>query len=161
MKNVMLKISAVACIVTLCMGALVACSDPASNAENPQQVNRAYMSKVNGLMDQLGEDLDSFVKAVSRGDLVNMRTQAENAYKTLDGLSELEAPEDLAEVKKAYVDGTSKLREALNGYIELYTDASADGFDQSAYDRRLAEVQSKYDEGVKLLKQGDETAAGK
>jgi len=119
------------------------------------------MSKVNGVMEKLGDNLESFVDAVSRGDLVNMRTQADNAYRSLNELAELEAPEDLQDVKKSYVDGTTKLREALDGYIDLYTAAQSDSFDQSTYKDRLANVQKLYDEGVELLKKGDETAAGK
>lgn len=161
MKSNVFKTGLLICIAALCIGVLTACQGSSSDAESPQQANRAYMSKVNSIMDQLGDDLDSFVDAVSRGDLVNMRTQAENAYKTLDKLSELEAPEDLADVKQAYVDGASKMREALDGYIQLYTDSTKDTFDQSSYESRLADVQGKYDEGVKLLKQADETAARK
>ena len=119
------------------------------------------MSKVNGIMEQLGDDLKSFSDAVSRGDVVNMRTQANNAYRSLDELSKLEAPEELADVKQSYVDGANKLRSALDEYIELFTEVDAGSFDQSTYSSRLASVQKLYDEGVELLKKGDETAANK
>lgn len=161
MKHFMMKIGTVICIAALCLGALAACSNPASNIDSSQQSNRSYMSKVNGIMDQLGDNLGSFVDAVSRGDLVNMRTQAENAYRSLDDLAKLEAPEGLEDVQKSYVDGTEKLRKALNDYIDLYTAAQSDSFDQSTYEEKLASIQSLYDEGVELLKKGDETAASK
>ena len=142
--------------------ALAGCSSAANNAATEQQqANRAYMSQVNEAMTKLDSNLDSFIDAVSRGDVVNMRTQADNAYKAIDKLSELEAPEALADIKKDYVDGTAKLREALDEYISLYAKATSEGsdFDWSAYDDRIKEIQSLYDEGVALLEAGDKAAA--
>ena len=161
MKRIMLKFCSCTCALALSAGVVAGCAsaNPAANAE--QQANRAYMSQVNGIMDELGVDLDSFVDAVSRGDVVNMRTQADNAYKTLDELNAVEAPENLSDIQKSYADGTRKLREALDDYIELYTEISAGSFDQSKYDSRIADIQKLYDEGVSALKQGDETAASK
>lgn len=153
----------IVCLCTLAMtcGLLAACSSGGSNLTSEQQANRTYMSQANGVMNSLGDNLNSFVDAVSRGDLVNMKTQAENAYKALDDLAALEAPEELADVQKGYVDGCAKLREALDQYIELYTQINAGSFDQSQYSSRIAKIQALYDEGVELLKKADETAAGK
>lgn len=145
--------------VLVAAGALVGCANNASSLNSEQQANRAYMSQVNAAMAQLGEDLDSFVAAVSRGDVVNMRTQADNAYKALDALDAAEAPEALADVKKEYVEGTTKMREALDAYIALYTDIESGSFSQSTYETRIAEIQKKYDEAVEQLKKADEAAA--
>ena len=161
MKHITMKICACAFAFVLAVGALVGCAPNAGAVNSEQQANRAYMSQVNGIMDELGTDLDSFVDAVSRGDVVNMRTQADNAYKKLDELNSLEVPEGLSDIQQNYIDGTSKLREALDDYIDLYTEISAGSFDQSKYADRIAEIQSTYDEGVAALKQGDETAASK
>ena len=161
MKHVTMKICACACAMALAVGALAGCAANGSQANTEQQANRAYMSQVNGIMDGLGTDLDSFVDAVSRGDVVNMRTQADNAYKKLDELNALEVPEDLSDIQKDYLNGTSKLREALNEYIDLYTEISTGSFDQSKYDSRIAEIQSKYNEGVSALEQGDQAASSK
>lgn len=161
MKQVVIKLGTLVCALALCVGAVAGCTSNNSTLDSAQQDNRSYMSQVNGLMDELGVDLDSFVDAVSRNDLVNMRTQADNAYKVLDDLSALEAPDDLSDVKQGYVDGTAKLREALDGYIGLFTEVSSGSFDQSMYGDRLAQVQALYDEGVDLLKKADETAASK
>ena len=142
--------------------ALAGCSSGAmGTATEEQQANRAYMSQVNEAMTKLDDNLDSFIDAVSRGDVVNMRTQADNAYKVLDKLSELEAPEALSDIKKDYVDGTAKLREALDEYIKLYSKAASEGadFDWSTYDDRIKSIQSLYDEGVALLEAGDKAAA--
>ena len=92
-----------------------------------------------------------------------MQTQAENALATLDGLGAIEAPEELADVQQSYQDGTSQLRDALNGYVALYTEISsatdAQPFDWSTYDARLAEIQEKYDAGIDALEAGDAAAA--
>ena len=156
------KLAALLCAIALACGLFAGCANTAGNTmTDEQQQNRAYMSQVNEIMEELGEGLDSFIDAVSRGDVVNMRTQADNAYKTLDKLDALEAPEALADVQKGYKDGSAKLREALDAYITLYTDMSSESFDSSTYDKRIAEIQSLYDEGVKLMQEADETAAGK
>ena len=161
MNRFSIKLTVCLCALAMAFGLLAGCSTGTSNLTSEQQANRTYMSQANGIMDSLGDKLDSFVDAVSRGDLVNMKTQAENAYKALDDLAALEAPEELADVQKGYVDGCAKLREALDQYIELYTQLNAGSFDQSQYSTRIAQIQSLYDEGVDLLKKADETAAGK
>ena len=154
------KLLIVACVALI--GAVLAgCTSPgASSATAAQQANRAYMSQVNETMVELDENLAPFVAAVSRGDVVNMRTQADNAYKTLDKLAGIEAPEDLKEVHDCYVNGTGKLRQALDGYIDLYTEMSKSSLDSTTYNKRIAEIQALYDEGVALLQKGDEIAAG-
>ena len=161
MKRFTARIAICACALLLIVGVLAGCSPGASSLSAEQQANRSYMSQVNAVMSELGDELDSFNKAVSRGDVVNMRTQAENAYKVLDKLAAIEPPEDLADVHKQYVDGTSKLREALNAYIDLYTEIDSGSFDQSTYNSRIAKVQSLYDEGVSTLQKADEAAASK
>lgn len=155
------KYLVIACVLA-CGMALAGCAaGPSQNMTEEQQANRAYMSQVNEAMVELDANLDSFVDAVSRGDVVNMRTQADNAYKALDKLESLEAPETLADVRKSYVDGTSKLRKALDEYVSLYTaaDKAGDSFDWSTYDKQISEIQKLYDEGVAALEQGDKTAA--
>ena len=144
---------------SVALGGCAAGQQSAVNEE--QQANRTYMSQVNEAMMQLDDDLDSFVDAVSRGDVVNMRTQADNAYKSLDKIKSLEAPEALSDIHKNYVEGTDKLREALDQYIDLYAKASSAGssFDWSKYDDQIKSIQKLYDEGVKALEEGDKTAA--
>ena len=161
MKRMTMALVACACALALAAGVFVGCSPAGSNLTEEQQANRTYMSQVNSIMAQLGENLESFVDAVSRGDVVNMRTQADDAYQVLDQLAAIEAPEDFADIQKQYVDGTTKLREALDEYITLYTEAGSDSFDQSTYGNRIAKVQKLYDEGVDILKTADEAAASK
>lgn len=157
-----LKLGVFACAVVMVCALFTGCMNGAGNAAtSEQQANRTYMAQVNEIMEDLNNGLDSFVDAVSRNDLVNMRTQADNAYQALDKLSDLEAPEALADVQEKYVDGSNKLREALDSYITLYTEMNSESFDMATYNSRIADVQKAYDEGVALLEEGDQTAAGK
>ena len=158
MKRTLTKIGTCLCALAFAV-AMAGCTANTSSVSPEQQANRAYMSQVNEIMAQLDEQLDSFVEAVSRGDVVNMRTQADNAYQQLDKLSDLEVPDGFSDIQQGYLDGTTKLREALDGYIELYAATESATFDQSTYATRLAQVQSLYDEGVAALKQADESAA--
>lgn len=146
------------------LGMLAGCSSNSAVTQQ-QSDNRNYMSQVNQVMDDLESALANFTDAVSRDDVVGMQTQAENALATLDDLSGIEAPEDLADVKSGYEEGAGKLRDALNDYVALYTEISsstdAQPFDWSTYDARLAEIQQGYDEGIAKLKETDELAANK
>ena len=123
------------------------------------------MTQVNQTMEDLQSRLDGFTDAVSRGDLVGMRTQADNAYKALDELGKLNVPDDLKDIQQEYVDGTNKLKDALNAYIELYTEidsaTEAQPFDYSTYDQRVADIKSLYDEGIGKLQSGDNKASEK
>ena len=146
----------------LALAALAGCGNTGgTTATTEQQANRTYMSQVNAIMEKLDGKLGVFVDAVSRNDLVNMRTQADDALKTLNELADIEVPEALADIHKKYVDGSKKLSEALNGYVVLYTDMASGAIDQVSYADRLAEIQTLYDEGVKLLEEGDKLAADK
>lgn len=158
-----LKLVSLACAATLSMTALAGCAAEQDNEEQQAQAqNRQYMTQVNQTLDTLDEQLDGFVDAVSRGDLVTMRTQADNAFKTLDDLESTEAPEALSEVKADYIEGCNSLKEALNGYVQLYTDiesaTDAQPFDYGTYDQRLQEIQEAYNQGIEKLRQGDESA---
>lgn len=161
-SGVIAKIFAAACVAALAACLMTGCfGGPAATMNEEQQANRAYMSQVNQTMEELDANLDGFVDAVSRGDVVNMRSQADSAYKTLDKLESLEVPDDMADIQESYTEGTEKLRKALDEYIELYTDASNPDFNWSTYDKRIAEIQALYDEGVAALEAGDEAAAQK
>ena len=161
-KKIAVKMGVALVAALLAAVTIVGCGPGAAVVANEeQQANRAYMSQVNQTMEKLRADLASFVDAVSRGDVVNMRTQADNAYKTLDALDALEVPEDMQDIQQNYVDGSAKLREALDGYIALYTDINNADFDWSTYDTRIAAIQALYDEGAAALEAGDEVAASK
>ena len=160
--RIVAKAASAVCALTLATGVMAGCASGASVAANAeQQANRAYMSQVNQTMEELDSNLESFVDAVSRGDVVNMRSQADNAIKSLDKLDTLEVPENMADIQEGYVAGTDKLSEALDAYVALYTEASSADFDWSTYDSRIAAIQELYDAGVSALEAADEVAASK
>ena len=159
-KKVLASICVTMCACVL-LGLLAACVPSATGSADVKQQRRAYMSQVNETMAQLREDMVPFKDAVSRGDVVDMKAQAENAYKTLDKFAAIKPPEELAEVHQLYVDGTGKLREALDAYITLYTEIQGGSFDWSTYDKRKDEIQKLYDEGVQKLEAADKAAVDK
>ena len=57
-------------------------------------------------MEALQTRLNGFSDAVSRGDVVTMRTQADNAFKALDELGVAKRrPMPSKDVKQCYIDG--------------------------------------------------------
>ena len=89
-----------------------------------------------------------------------MRTQVEKAFKELDDLESIEAPEVLADVKAGYVEGCAMLEEALGSYVDLYTqlESGALAADSIEYANALAEIQASYDEGIAKLEETDQKA---
>lgn len=65
------------------------------------------MTQVNQTMEDLAGKLDGFSDAVARGDLVTMRTQADNAFKSIEDLNKIEAPEDMKKIQAEYVEGAT------------------------------------------------------
>ena len=144
---------------------MAGCSSFQQNSQEAeaQAANRQYMSQVNQITDELTENLAAFDTAVSDNDPVAMRLQADNAFKTLDSLSSLEAPDVLKDVQAGYVEGASKLEEALDSYIDLYTNmggANAENttVDSAAYSEQLAAIQQTYNDGIAKLQETDKQA---
>lgn len=161
-RSKLIRVLAVAFAGVMCAFMLSGCM--ANNAANTQQAdNRQYMAKVNQSMDDLQTRLDGFNDAVSRTDLVGMRTQADNAYKAIDDLAALTPPDALKDIQTSYVDGCNDIKDALNLYIDLYTEienaTEEQPFDYATYDSRLKEIQDKYDSGITKLGDGDTKAA--
>ena len=162
----MVKRSIVTVIVAaLLMMSMAGCSSFQQNSPEAeaQAANRQYMSQVNQITDELTENLAAFDTAVSDNDPVAMRLQADNAFKTLDSLSSLEAPDVLKDVQAGYVEGASKLGEALNSYIDLYTNlggANAEGtaVNAASYNEQLAAIQQAYNDGIAKLQETDKQA---
>ena len=158
------KIAAVAVAGAMSVSVLSGCvTQQPTSATEAQSENRAYMTQVNQTMETVKDRLASFSDAVSRGDVVNMRTQADNAFKALDSLSSQDAPDALKDIKQQYVDGCADLETALNDYVTLYAEidsaTDAQPFDWSTYDDRIAAIQSAYDSGIAKLEAGDKAAA--
>lgn len=149
----------------LLMASLAGCASLQQNSQEAeaQAANRQYMSQVNQITDELTTNLAAFDEAVSDNDPVAMRLQADNAFRTLDSLSSLEPPEVLKDVQAGYTEGASKLEEALNSYIDLYTelggaDAANAAVDATTYDERLAAIQQTYNDGIAKLQETDKQA---
>lgn len=161
-RSKMTRILAALCAAVLMVGTLAGCAGIEQNSEEAkaQAENRQFMSDVNAIMEELSQRLGSFNDAVSRGDVITMSTQADDAFKVLDDLESLEAPEVLQDVKQGYVDGSKQLKDALNAYIALYTDLAANpsAVSTEAYKERLASIQDTYDQAVEKLKSTDEAA---
>lgn len=163
-KTKLAKVSIVLCTMALSVAMLAGCTQQQTSAEQQTQSdNRAYMSQVNQSMEELQTRLTSFTDAVSRKDVVTMRTQADNAFKVLDSLSDQEAPEALKDVKEKYVSGCASLKSALNDYITLYTEIESatdeKPFDWSTYDQRLSDIKTVYDQGISDLQSADDTVS--
>ena len=156
------RAAVIACACMMVIGALVGCTAQNSAESEQQAENRHYMSTVNTTVDELSTRLESFEDAVSRGDVVTMRTQADNAFKTIDALAAIEAPEALAEIQKGYTEGSAALKDALNAYVALFTEIESatdeHPFDFSTYDERIKAIQDQYNDGVAKLEAADKKA---
>lgn len=155
-------------LLSLCFGFVLALSSciPATNeAADEQGGNKEYMSQVNLIMDELKLSLEGFNDAVSQEDLVTMKAQAEAAAKTVDELGKLTPPDDLKDVQSEYVKGCKSLQDALDSYIDLYTEIETateeQPFDFEGYEDKLDKIKDKYDEGIKALENADKLATEK
>ena len=162
-KKMTIRFLALTCVAALVGGALAGCQSPVTGATDAQQENRTYMTKVNVAVEKLNEGLAAFDDAVAEGgNPVIMRTQADKALDALNELSAIEAPEAMADLQSGYTAGCEKLKDALNSYIDLYTeiDSATDEapFDYATYDDRLKAIQDAYNEGIEKLKAADEEA---
>ena len=147
----------------LMVAALGGCAQQDTAATQQQSENRQYMTQVNQTMEDLKTRLESFTDAVSRGDVVGMRTQADNAFKSIEDLNKIEAPEDMKKIQAEYVEGCNDLKDAMNAYIGLYSEIESatddQPFDYGTYDERLKAIQDQYDKGIGKLQSGDNKAS--
>lgn len=157
MRKNLIRAIALIIVGALATAMLSGCTamEQTSGEAKAQAENRQFMSDVNTTMDQLAEQLAGFNDAVAQGDVVAMRTQADNAFKVLDNLEALEAPDVLADTKQGYVDGCNQLKDALNSYIALYAGIQNGSAD---YASQLSAVQDSYNQAVDKLKATDEAA---
>ncbi len=162
--NLKTRLIALACAGALAAFGLAGCAGTAQQnaASDEQSLNRQFMSQVNATVEDMGDRLDAFDEAVARGDVVTMRSAAQNAFECISTLEGLEAPEDLADIKQQYVDACGMLRDALNAYVDLYAEIESATdeapFDYSTYDDRLAAIQDQYNQGIARLQDADKAA---
>lgn len=143
-------------------GTLAGCAAaPSPHLTEAQKENRAYMSQINGFIENLSSCLDSFNSAVSRYDTVGMKAQISKISDEIDKLSKKDAPEVLAPMKDKYLSALGTLKTALNSYVDLYSAAQQGTtltFTSKAYADKLAAIQKQYDEGLASLKEADAIA---
>lgn len=161
MKKAMLRIACVASALALAL-AMGGCAQQDA-ATDEQSTSSKYMAQVNQIMDELSTQLEDFEDAVTRGDIVSMKTKAAEALEVIDDLNDLEVPEVLNEVHASYVEGCDSLKQALESYVDLYADIETateeHPFDFGSYDELLGNIQGLYDAGVELLESADSKAA--
>lgn len=153
-------------LAAMCVFALAGCAAPQQSAQQQDEdavtQNRQYMSELNQNVGELSSKLDGFVDAATRGDVVTMQSQADNAFKVITNIESLQAPDDLEDLKTGYTEACGKLRGALNDYIALYSEITAslggDSFDFSTYNERINSIQQQYNEAIAQLESTDNTA---
>lgn len=163
-----LKRAAVAFIAAAfaCSLALTGCSQQLAQQSSAEEesgpTSRSFMADMNEAADDLSEKMQAFTDAVAREDLVSMKVQADAAFAVIDQMGQIEAPDEVSDLKQRYVDGCTQLKEALSGYIDLYSEIDAattrNPFDYDGYADRLAQIQSQYDAGVQALEDADKAA---
>lgn len=154
-----------ACMLVCALGAMVGCSQQMATPQEPAPVTPTeYMASVNSASEELRDKLAEFAQAVATGDTFAMQTTSDEARAVIDKMNELEAPEELSEVKAGYEQATASLEAALADYTALYNelvDAQAGApFDYGAYAGRIEQIQKQYDDGLNALEEADEKAAG-
>lgn len=160
---------ACACAMALSLSAMAGCTQPLINNSSAQEeaspvTPTEYMASVNTVSQDLKDKLTEFSDAVAAGDSFTMQARSDEAQAIIDRLNDLEAPEELAEVKDEYAKATSDLQGALVDYTALYNelvDAQGGGsFDYGAYASRVEQIQKQYDSGLNALEEADKKAAG-
>lgn len=157
-------------VLALCVGmaAVFAGCFPVTDAiDDPQKDNRNYMAQINSSLNDFGTELEAFNEAVSNDDVVGMKSQADKAFKVIDEIEKIEAPEALKDIHSDYKKAFSKLKEALSDYIDFYTEVKAfaentpeeeDSSQVPDFEKKLKDLQEKYNEGMDLLEAADKKA---
>lgn len=158
------RVVALACALCLSAVLMASCSSAQDAPKDPAQLNREYMSSVNRISLEAADDLEGFSEASTQGDLAAMRLAAADASKTLEKISALQAPEDLAEVHKEYEAGVADLNQALSEYLDIYAriqDAGETVAPEIAvgFEAELKEVKKRYESGIAHISKADTMVA--
>lgn len=158
-KKLLAIVAVVFCMAL--MGALAGCgsTDQASSSSSDgASANRDYMSNANTIIEQLQDNLNDFSDAVSDDNLVSMKAAAKKAYQSIDRFKQLKPTDTLKPVHTEYVKGCDDLKDALEQYIDLFSDQKKSKLTDQQYKDRLKKVQDKYNSGMDHLKEGDKKA---
>lgn len=157
-----LRICALAASACLALALLAACG-PAEPEKDPAQLNREYMSSVNRIGNEASEALADFGEAAGKSDVAAMRVAAADAAKKLSKISELEAPEALADIHSEYQSGAEDVSAALSAYIDIFARMQsldmADPSAKASVESSLKDVNAQYESGIKHLSLADEKVA--
>ena len=85
-----------------------------------------------------------------------MKAQLTSVDKLIESVKNTDCSSTLQPAKDMYVDALCSLDDALESYVELYTDVANGSVDSATYDERLANVQSAYDDAMDKLKSADD-----
>ena len=161
MKKKFFAIMATVLCVALA-GVLAGCSSggtvSSSSSSDSASANRDYMSNANTIIGQLQDNLSDFSDAVANDDLVSMEAAAKKASSSIDDFKKLQPTDTLKSVHQEYAKGCDELKEALDEYIDLYSDQKKSKLSSAEYKSRLKKVQDKYNSGMSHLKEGDKPA---
>lgn len=152
-----------ACAVALfCALLLSGCASGATQANDPQTLNRQYMANVNQIMEEINAEMTEFSTVIKDGEVVSLGTQLANINNSVDKLKELSVPDDMKDIQSDYLKATEELQSAFSAYVTLYEDVKAPesgSFDYTTYNSRLADIRSHYEAGIEALQSADQKAA--
>ncbi len=151
----MLAVVAAVCALVL---ALSGCSSDLNSpdTDSPAAQNRQYMSQLNQQMSSLQDSMNQFQEALGQQDTVTMRARAQDVSKIVQDVNNTDAPDMLNDVKGEYADGLSTLDQALNSYVDLYTQQQNGQITQDDFNTQLQSIQDTYNQGVDKLNTADQ-----
>lgn len=156
------RVAFAAAIVLACALMLSGCASNAQQANDPQTLNRQYMSNVNQIMDEIDAQMTEFSTIVKEGEVVSLSTQLAAINNSVDKLKALSVPDEMKDIQSDYLKGTEELQTAFAAYVDLYEDVKAPEngtFDFATYGDRLNDVKSHYEAGIQALESADQKAA--
>ena len=163
-SNLPIAVTSLLCACMFVLMLLSGCSSQESlQPEEEPKTASQYMVDLNDCTVRLSDKLSEFMTAVSEGKISAMETKSQEAFAILDEMSNLEAPDDVSDLKSKYSDASSQLKGALSDYMGLYTEiydsSPTNGFDYSTYAQRIEDIQKKYDSAVGAFEDADKQAS--
>lgn len=157
------RIAGLVCALALaCALLLSGCASGATQANDPQTLNRQYMANVNQIMEEIDAEMAEFSTVIKDGEVVSLGTQLANINNSVDKLKALSVPDDMKDIQSDYLKATEELQSAFSSYAALYEDVKAPesgSFDYSTYNTRLDEIRQHYEAGIEALQSADQKAA--
>ncbi|WP_251197588.1 hypothetical protein [Anaerotardibacter muris] len=145
-----------------CALLLTGCASGATQANDPQTLNRQYMANVNQIMEEIDAEMTEFATIIKDGEVVSLSTQLANINNSVDKLKDLSVPDDMKDIQSDYVKGVEELQSAFAAYVALYEDVKAPEngkFDYGTYGSRLDDVRSHYEAGIEAIQNADQKAS--